>query len=123
MEPLPQKMLYCAQNRVFCIITRFNKAYLLSLYKINFLTRGSDNQRTNGPVNAHLISWSSKAQNIQNLENIWYVSIEGQGHFLTLAPGRVHTKIKTGFSQKLLCRSEVFFHESFLVQGNENLMT
>ena len=30
-----------------------------------------NNQRTNGPVNAHLISWPSKAQNIQNLENIW----------------------------------------------------
>ena len=29
------------------------------------------NQRTNGPVNAHLISWPSKAQNIQNLETIW----------------------------------------------------
>ena len=29
------------------------------------------NQRTNGPVNAHLISWPSKAQNIHNLENIW----------------------------------------------------
>ena len=29
------------------------------------------NQRTNGPVNAHLISWPTKAQNIQNLENIW----------------------------------------------------
>ena len=28
-------------------------------------------QRTNGPANAHLISWPSKAQNIQNLENIW----------------------------------------------------
>ena len=26
------------------------------------------NQRTNGPVNAHLISWPSKAQDIQNLE-------------------------------------------------------
>ena len=34
-----------------------------------------------------------------------YVSIEGQGHFLTLAQGRVHTKIQTGFSQKLLYRS------------------
>ena len=30
-----------------------------------------DNQRTNGPVNAHLISLPSKAQNKQNLENIW----------------------------------------------------
>ena len=30
-----------------------------------------EDQRTNGPVNAHLISWPSKAQNIQNLENIW----------------------------------------------------
>ena len=29
------------------------------------------NQRTIGPVNAHLLSWPGKAQNIQNLENIW----------------------------------------------------
>ena len=34
-----------------------------------------------------------------------YVSIEGQGHYLTLAQGRVHTKIRTGFSQKLLGHS------------------
>ena len=26
------------------------------------------------------------------------VSIEGQGHYLTLAQGRVHTKIQIGFS-------------------------
>ena len=32
---------------------------------------GNEHQRTNGPVNAHLISWPSIAQNIQNLENIW----------------------------------------------------
>ena len=38
-----------------------------------------------------------------------YVSIEGQGHFLTLAQGRVHTKIQTGFSQKLLYQSEPSF--------------
>ena len=38
-----------------------------------------------------------------------YVSIEGHGHFLTLAEGRVHTKIQTGFSQKLLYRSEPNF--------------
>ena len=31
----------------------------------------NSNQRTNRPANAHLISWPSKAQNIQNLENIW----------------------------------------------------
>ena len=29
-----------------------------------------------------------------------YMSIEGQGHFLTLAQGHLHMKIKTGFSQK-----------------------
>ena len=29
-------------------------------------------KKENGdPVNAHLIAWHSKAQNIQNLENIW----------------------------------------------------
>ena len=38
-----------------------------------------------------------------------YVSIEGQHHFLTLAQGRVHTKIQTGFSQKLLYRTEPNF--------------
>ena len=27
------------------------------------------------------------------------MSIEGQGHFLTLAQGHLHLKIKTGFSQ------------------------
>ena len=36
--------------------------------------RHMENQRTNGPVNAHLISLPSKAQNIQNLENIWYIN-------------------------------------------------
>ena len=51
------------------------------------------------------------------------VSIEGQGLFLTLSQGREQTKIQTGFSQKLLCRSKSFFYESFQVQGNENLMT
>ena len=35
-----------------------------------------------------------------------HVSIEGQGHFLTLAQGCVHTKIQTGFYQKLLCPTE-----------------
>ena len=38
-----------------------------------------------------------------------YVSIEGQGHYLILAQGRVHTKIQTGFSQKLLGLSELNF--------------
>ena len=38
-----------------------------------------------------------------------YMSIEGQGHFLTLVQGRVHTNIQTGFSQKLLYRSEPNF--------------
>ena len=38
-----------------------------------------------------------------------YVSIEGQGHFLSLAQGRVHihVKIQTGFSQELLYRYEL----------------
>ena len=38
-----------------------------------------------------------------------YVSIEGQGHFLTLAKCHVHTKIQIGFSQKLLYRSNSNF--------------
>ena len=34
---------------------------------------------------------------------------EGQGHYLTLVQGRVHTKIQNGFSQKLLSHSELNF--------------
>ena len=36
-------------------------------------------------------------------------NIEGRGHYLTLAQGRVHTKIQTGFSQKVLGHSELDF--------------
>ena len=43
------------------------------------------------------------------IENMKDVSIEGQGLYLTLAHGRVHSKIQTGFSQKLLCLSEPNF--------------
>ena len=32
-----------------------------------------------------------------------------EGHYSTLAQGRVHTKIQTRFSKKLLCRSEPNF--------------
>ena len=39
------------------------------------------------------------------IEYVKVCSIEVQGHFLTLAQGRVHTKIQIGFSQKILCRS------------------
>ena len=38
-----------------------------------------------------------------------YVSIEGQGHFLTLAQGHLHTKLKTCFSQKPLSQSKPIF--------------
>ena len=54
------------------------------------------------------VTWKVVGADIQL--NIWrYLSIEGQGHFLTSAQGRVHTKIQTGFSQKLLKRSEPNF--------------
>ena len=40
--------------------------------KIVYVFSYNQNQKTNGPVNAHLISWPDiLAQNIQNLENIW----------------------------------------------------
>ena len=35
------------------------------------LLKENENQRVNGPINAHLIPLPSRAQNIQNLENIW----------------------------------------------------
>ena len=54
------------------------------------------------------VTWKLVGADI--LLNLWrQVSFEGQGHFFTLAKGNVHTKIETGFSQKLLCRSEPNF--------------
>ena len=43
--------------------------YFLQIHKFDNSNDLADikNQRTNGPVNAHLISWPTKAQNIQNL--------------------------------------------------------
>ena len=35
------------------------------IIKLKALVIKPENQRTNGPVNAHLISWPSKAQHIQ----------------------------------------------------------
>ena len=37
------------------------------------------------------------------------MSIEGQGHFLTLAQGHLHMKNKTGFSQKPVGHFETNF--------------
>ena len=52
------------------------------------------------------------------------MSIEGQGHFLSLTQGRVHTKIKTYFFFKNYCAIlNQILRESFQVQGNENVLT
>ena len=45
----------------------------------------------------------------KQLKKWTYVSIEGQGHFLTLSQGHLHTKLKTGFSQKPLGQSKPNF--------------
>ena len=49
----------------------------------------------------------NRSRHLIEYMKVW--SIEGQGHFLTLAQGCVHTKIQTRFSQKLLCQSEPNF--------------
>ena len=64
-----------------------------------------------------------KVSSSRHLIEYMKICIEGQGHFLTLAQCRVHTNIQTGFSQKLLCRSEPNLYESFQVLGNDYLMT
>ena len=51
----------------------------------------------------------SRSRHLIEYMKICEVSIEGQGHDLTLAQGCVHTKIQTGFSQKLLSRSQPNF--------------
>ena len=51
---------------------KYPAACMQNFYRMRLAAPSQDyfNQKTNGPVNAHLISWPSKAQNIQNLENI-----------------------------------------------------
>ena len=52
-----------------------------------------------------------------------YVRIEGQGHFLNLAQGRVHKKIKPDFLRNCYAVLNQILYESFQVQVNQNLMT
>ena len=49
------------------IILKLSRKHLRTKVTPDFRLTYS-NQRTNGPVNSHLISWPRKAQNIQNLE-------------------------------------------------------
>ena len=56
-------------NRKFC---RLILKHCVQCHCKQYHWPNIQNQRTNGPVNAHLISLLSKAQKIQNLENIWY---------------------------------------------------
>ena len=67
-----------ASQQTQCLFSRssfaksktFKSSQTLFFDIMNIYT-GRSNQRTIGPVNARLISWPSKAQNIQILENIW----------------------------------------------------
>ena len=43
----------------------------------------------------------SRSRHLMKYMKVW--KHEGQCHFLTLAQGRVHTNIQTGFSHKLVC--------------------
>ena len=62
-----QRKLENSLNEFYLIFIWFSDPNLLQKKSV----KQKINQRTNGPVNAHLISWPSQAQNIQNLENIW----------------------------------------------------
>ena len=71
LEFLARKLLYCWIDVKYNWQRGFRGAEIQSTNFPKELKGKFKNQRTNGPVNAHLISWPSKAQNIQNLENIW----------------------------------------------------
>ena len=63
------------------------------------------------------------ASDLKQMDLIRYVSIEGQGHFSTMAQGCVHTKIQTGFLRNYCVDLNQTLYQSFQVQGNEKLMT
>ena len=46
--------------------------------------------------------------------------MEGQGHFLTLAPGHLHKKIKTCLSKEVLFFFNQILYVSFQVKEDEN---
>ena len=50
------------------------------------------------------------------------MSVQGQGHFLTLAQGHLYIKIKTCFSKKPLHLFDQILYVSFMLQGNENML-
>ena len=52
-----------------------------------------------------------------------YVSIEGQGHFLTLAQGHVQQKFTPDFLRSYFADLNQVFNESFQIKGNINLIT
>ena len=58
-------MIYLLDKLILPILNYCSEVWMVIQANYNF------NQRTNGPENAHLIYCPSKAQNIQNLENIW----------------------------------------------------
>ena len=64
-------------------------------------------------------------RSIYLIEFMKVVSIEGQGHFLTLAHFKVVyiQKFKPDFLRNYCAILNQIFYESFQVQGNENLMT
>ena len=69
------KMVIFRKNRYFLIFAKnidcgytLEPPYLVLSSTHNLCLEKKENQRTNGPVNAHLISCPSKAQ---NMENIW----------------------------------------------------
>ena len=73
-----QNKYQIADNSAFCVQERGNVSLFTAHRKMkgyiaqkHLFKKQRINQRINGPVNAHLISWPSKAQDIQNLENIW----------------------------------------------------
>ena len=60
----------------------------------------------------------------RHLNEYMKVSIEGQGHYLTLAHKVVNIqKFKMDFLRNCCADLNHVLYESFQVQGNENLMT
>ena len=67
------------------------------------------------------VTW--KLVDADNLFCLWrYVSIEGQGHLLTLAQGHLHMNITTCFCLETTGHFNQILYVSFQVQGNENLL-
>ena len=114
-EPPHPYMVKTLQNLLWNRLTDFHETWYvasgtpahhddtgltLTYFKVKFGNLGFSIGKHENSGFSEIIAACDDADNYLGLLRYMYVSIQGQGHFLILAQGHLHMKIKTCFSQK-----------------------